>query len=196
MRNGMPQDRQMTDNLRQPVSDPTMTKATAAVQTQTSASRVPMPERRVDRHCAAAVRLLVFPLRLVLLMAVASAAQALDALPRKHPFLKHPFLALDVVVEVREPYAWHSFGKLRDLMTTLKRTGLACKADTYERGVAIACGTGEERILIDLAAVPTRHPEALTVEEIRPRGPNGTPLPAREHIAFLNDLLRRQNHRP
>jgi hypothetical protein len=134
------------------------------------------------------------PLRRILLVALAALAGTADAQtlsPRRHPFW-----ALDVVVEASEPYERHSFGKLRAVMAALERAGRACRADTYARGVNIACGTGEERLLIDLEAIPTRYPDTLLVAEIRPRGPNGTPLPASEHIAFLNDFVRGPKHRP
>ncbi|MBQ0819019.1 hypothetical protein KBI52_01915 [Microvirga sp. HBU67558] len=106
---------------------------------------------------------------------------------------RHPFWALDLVVEVTEPYEWRSFGRLRAVMAGLARVGRACRAEAYERGVVVACGSGEERLLIDLAAAPTRHPEALTVESIRTRGPNSEPLPAAQHIPFLRDLLGRRD---
>ena len=136
----------------------------------------------VDRPGATALRLA--PLLAAAVFAASAGAQTLS--PRRHPFW-----ALDMVVEVMEPYEWHSFGRLRSVMTGLAQAGHACTAEAYERGVVIACRTGEERLLIDLAAAPTRHPEALVVEEIRPKGPDGTPLPAREHIAFMNALLGR-----
>ncbi len=124
------------------------------------------------------------PLLLAVLASLAGTADAQTLSPRRHPFWE-----LDMVVETREPYAWHSFGKLRAVMAALERAGRACRADTYARGVNIACGTGEERLLIDLEAIPTRHPDTLLVGEIRPGGPNGTPLPASEHVAFLSGLL-------
>jgi len=147
----------------------------------------PRPERPPWAHSN------LMPLRLILLVAFVAFACTADAqtlAPRKHPFW-----ALDVVVEVHEPYQWRSFGKLRAVMSALEWTGLACRANTYAYGVNISCGAGEERLLIDLDAIPTRHPDTQLVEEIRPKGPNSTPLPASEHIAFLNNLIRGQTHR-
>jgi hypothetical protein len=127
------------------------------------------------------------PLRRILLVALAALAGTADAQtlsPRRHPFW-----ALEMVVEASEPYERHSFGPLRAVMAALERGGRACRAEAYAHGVNIACGAGEERLLIDLEAIPTRHPDTLLVGEIRPGGPNGARLPASEHISFLSGLL-------
>jgi hypothetical protein len=105
---------------------------------------------------------------------------------------RFPFLGLDVVVEVADPYREHSFGTLRAVMKALERTGLSCQNDAYEYGVSVSCGTGDERVLIGLITSPTRHPDRLLVDDIRPKGVESTPLPASEHIPFLTDLLRRK----
>lgn len=118
--------------------------------------------------------------------AVASGARALDMASGRHPFL-----GLDVVVEASEPPRLQSFGKLRAFLRALEQAGRSCKASTYGYGVTMACGAGDEPVLIDLEAVPTRAPDLLSVTRIRPKGRDSAPLTPSEAVDFLNGFTRK-----
>jgi hypothetical protein len=97
-------------------------------------------------------------------------------------------LGLELITEL-DRSTQHSFGKLRTYLSALKRSGRSCDLDTYAYGANLSCAVeGDEPILIDLEATPTRYPERVEVGEIR-RGRNGKPIPSSEHTRFLKDLI-------
>lgn len=124
------------------------------------------------------------PLLLMLLVAATPAA----AISEK------AILALDLRIEDKaEPNGLKLISpRLSTFMARLKRAKWACKLDTYEYGGNIVCRrAGAGPVYLDMIAEPSRAPDFVRIDTIRPDGKDGRELPAGEFFNFLDGMTRR-----
>lgn len=82
--------------------------------------------------------------------------------------------------------------RLSALLARLKRAKWTCKLDTYEYGGNIVCTRpGAASVYIDMIAEPSRAPDFVRIDTIRPDGKDGRELPAGELSGFVEGMTRR-----
>jgi hypothetical protein len=101
----------------------------------------------------------------------------------------------DLTVLIRDIRPEPEFGRYPVFMRRLAQASRKCKlADTWEWGASVLCdaanGIAEERVLISMGFSPSRHPEALMINMIQPRGRNGGEIrkPAEVEV-FMREYL-------
>jgi hypothetical protein len=103
-------------------------------------------------------------------------------------------LRLDVRIEDKaEPDGLKRISpRLSTLLTRFKRAKWACKLDTYEYGGNIVCiRPGAEAVYIDMVTEPSRAPEFVRIDSVRPDGKDGRQLPADQFFSFIEGMTRR-----
>ncbi len=102
----------------------------------------------------------------------------------------------ELTVLIRDVWPEPTFGRYPVFMRQLAKASRKCKlADTWEWGASVLCdaanGIAEDRVLISMNFSPSRHPEALMISMIQPRGRNGGEIrtPAEVEV-FMRDYLK------